>query len=136
MHRKCPFAAPITTGRAACTRAQEVVRRGGSEYDCAAPAAQARCTDLHQRLKAVGLTAFEVEDDLTTMPHSVLVKVQVGGLAGLQRLLGQPAGPIADVDTLVEQAAAQAGGIDAIPVATLADDMTGCKLERRGRRRG
>ena len=33
---KCPFAAPLTKGRFACRHAEEVVRRGGSEYDCRA----------------------------------------------------------------------------------------------------
>lgn len=135
MELKCPFAAPITSGRAACTNAREVVRRGGSEYDCAAPDAHTRCTEVYARLKDVGLAAFEVEDDLTSMPHSVLVKIQGGGLAGLQRLAGEDAPAIDDVDTLLERVLAQSGGIDGVPFDQVANDMTGYKLERRTRRR-
>jgi hypothetical protein len=87
-------------------------------------------------LRAVGLSAFGVEDDLTTMPHSVLVKVQTGGLAGLQRLLGEPADAVEDVASLLDRAVARFGDIDAIPVAELAGDMTSCQLPRHGRRRG
>ena len=137
--RKCPFAAPITTARAACRHATEVVRRGGSEYDCADAAAHDRCTALFIGLKRTGLDAFQVEDDLTQMPHSVLVKIQTGGLTGLRWLLepaADPDAPIADVSALVADAAEAYGGVEQVPVAALAEDMRACKLERRGRRRG
>lgn len=137
--RKCPFAAPITTSRAACRHATEVVRRGGSEYDCDEAAAQDRCSTLFAGLKNTGLDAFEVDDDLTQMPHSVLVKIQTGGLIGLRRLLepaAAPDAPIADVSALAAQAADAYGGVEQVPVASLAEDMRACKLERRSRRRG
>jgi hypothetical protein len=137
--RKCPFAAPITTGRSACAHATEVVRRGGSEYDCADADAHDRCIVLFAGLKRTGLDAFDVEDDLTQMPHSVLVKIQTGGLLGLRRLLEPDAdaeAPVADVASLVARASAAYGGVEQIPYPALADDMLHCKLERRARRRG
>lgn len=135
MELKCPFASPITSGRAACSLAREVVRRGGSEYDCQTEAAHRRCSALFARLKAAGLAAFEVDDDLTQMPHSVLVKVQGGGLAGLQRRLGGDPGWIDDIDALVERALAHWHGLDAIPTEALAAEMLDYKLARRTRRR-
>ncbi|WP_462321404.1 hypothetical protein [Halochromatium sp.] len=135
MELKCPFASPITSGRARCVHAREVVRRGGSEYDCQEVAAHERCTELHARLKTVALSAFQVQDDLTEMPHSVLVKIQGGGLTGLQRLMDGDPTSIDDVSLLVEQAIAHYGGLGALPVERLASDITGFKLERRTRRR-
>lgn len=139
MELKCPFASPITSGRAACSNAREVVRRGGSEYDCISASAHALCNEVHGRLKAVGLQAFGVEDDLTSMPHSVLVKIQGGGLAGLQRLLSKQGreddSVVEDVRVLVEQTLAEHDGLDSVPFEQLAEDMTGYRLERRTRRR-
>jgi hypothetical protein len=136
MEAKCPFAAPITSGRAACHCAHEVVRRGGSEYDCEMPASHERCCAVHARLRAVGLKAFDVDDDLTSMPHSVLVKIQSGGLTGLQRLLSDHGDQIEDVDGFLDRALSQFGGLDNVPFGQLAPDMVGQKLERRTRRRG
>jgi hypothetical protein len=136
--RKCPFAAPITTGRAACSAAVEVVRRGGSEYDCDRADAHARCLSLFAGLKATGLAAFGVEDDLTQMPHSVLVKIQTGGLSGLRRLLDADAdadAPIADVALLAERVVAAHGGVAQVPFDAVADDLLACRLERRVGRR-
>ena len=87
---RCPFSAPLTSAKAACHQAHEVVRRGGTEIDCRSETAHAVCSEVFARLKDRGLQAFGVEDDLTLMPHSVLVKIQTGGLLGIRRLLGDP----------------------------------------------
>ncbi len=136
MNRKCPFAAPLTTGRFACQHAQEVVRRGGSEYDCCSQANQSVCAELFVRLKAQALPAFGVDDDLTAMPHSVLVKVQSGGLLGVQRVLGEGAADdrIDDIASLVNRAIEHFGSTDDVPYADIEGDMTSFKLDRRSRR--
>lgn len=134
---KCPFSAPLVTHQFGCARAREVVRRGGAEIDCTDADAADRCAQLFQRLKAEALPAFGVEDDLLSMPHSVLVKIQYGGLLGLQRVLTgtSPAdGRVADVSALVRDAFARYGQSDAIPCGQFVTDMTAFKPRtRRGR---
>jgi len=132
---KCPFSAPLVTRQFGCTVSQEVIHRGGTEINCTDAAAHARCDRLFQRLKAEALPAFGVEDDLLSMPHSVLVKIQYGGLLGLQRLLRatpQVAERVEDVRTLVAEAALRFG--DQPPCAPLVGDVTAFKPRaRRGR---
>lgn len=134
---KCPFFAPLTKSTAACRHAQEVVRRGGAEFDCLSAPDHIRCEAVFAGLKARGLAAFDVEDDLTQMPHSVLVKIQAGGLLGLQRLILAPAdaGRVADIAQLVQDAVEQFGSAQRIPYAELDADMTAFRLERRAERR-
>lgn len=132
---KCPFSAPLVTRQFGCTVSQEVIHRGGTEINCTDAAAHARCELLFQRLKAEALPAFGVEDDLLSMPHSVLVKIQYGGLLGLQRLLHatpQVTERVEDVRTLVAEAAHRFG--DQLPCAPLVGDITAFKPRaRRGR---
>jgi hypothetical protein len=142
MSLKCPFAAPITAGKAACRNAQEVVRRGGSEYDCRSADAHAVCARLFEQLKAVALPAFGVEDSLLSMPHSTLIKIQSGGLLGLARLVGDPNGgeaggriEVADVADLIRRAEACYGDLGLVPGAELTADMLGYRIDRRGSRR-
>lgn len=131
----CPFAIGLTKRLYQCQHAQEVVRRGGAEYDCTEPSAHATCMGLMARLKTRGLAALGVEDDLATMPHGALVKVQCGGIAGLARLLDMVAAEQAiDIAILVEQAVERYQGVDAVPVAELEPDILAFKLERRTRR--
>jgi len=137
MDLKCPFAAPLTKGDFGCRHAKEVVRRGGSEIDCRSAADHERCRELFLGLKRAALPAFEVEDDLTTMPHSVLVKIQYGGLLGLQRLIREGAAPdaIEDVSMLVSEVQASFGALPQVPYERLLDDMTSFRLQRKTRRR-
>jgi hypothetical protein len=137
MPLKCPFAAPLTKGIASCRHAREVVRRGGSEYDCASEEAHRVCADLFSRLKDRGLGAFGMEEDLTSLPHSVLVKIPSGGLLGLARITGgvPPTGKIEDIAALIDEACIRFGGVQGVPVERLEGDMTGFQLERRARRR-
>jgi hypothetical protein len=132
---KCPFSAPLITRQFGCAHAQEVVHRGGTEINCTAAAAQSRCDQLFQHMKQAALPAFGVEDDLLSMPHSVLVKVQYGGLLGLQRLLRaepQVGERVDDIHALVAEASLRFG--DAVPCGSLVDDITAFKPRaRRGR---
>jgi hypothetical protein len=129
---KCPFSAPLITHQFGCTKAQEVVRRGGAEIDCSDSAAWSRCTALFVRLKAAALPEFGVEDDLLSMPHSVLVKIQHGGLLGLQRELtgtATVAEKVDDIDRLVTDVNAHHG--DSVPVDTVVADIISFKLRAR-----
>ena len=136
MNLKCPFAAPLTKGDFGCSHAREVVRRGGSEYDCGSAPDHARCSELFDGLKRVSLPAFQVDDDLTSMPHSVLVKIQYGGLLGLERLArGETPAAIEDISTTIMAAEQRYGSLEGIPYTDLVDAITGFKLQRRTRRR-
>ena len=136
-NRICPFSATLVKDDFACRHASQVVRRGGVEIVCASGADHQRCTALLQAFKAVALPAFEVSDDLTQMPHSVLVKIQFGGLLGLQHSMhpdDAAAETVRDIATLVDEAEKQFTSISAIPCAPLVADMTSHKLSRRRRR--
>jgi len=132
---KCPFSAPLITRQFGCANSQEVIHRGGAEINCTDAAAHIRCHQLFQRMKLAALPAFGVEDDLLSMPHSVLVKIQYGGLLGLQRLLraeSQVDERVEDIQALVAEASLRFS--DAVPCAPLVDDITAFKPRaRRGR---
>lgn len=128
---KCAFAAPLVAGQFGCAHARHVTRRGGPDVACSVQAGHERCARLYERLKAVALPAFGVEDDLLSMPHSTLVKIQAGGLLSLQRELADSAATtVADINELVEKAAKD--GIETIPVDRLVAGITGYKVRRRG----
>lgn len=131
---KCVFSAPLITRHSGCALAREVTRRGGPEIACTDEAAQAACAQLFDHLKTAALPAFGVEDDLLSMPHSVLVKIQHGGLLGLQRLVQGGAagdGRIDNIQQLVAAAHRQFGEMAAIPADTIVPDITAFKTRTR-----
>jgi len=130
---KCAFSVTQITGQFACEMGQQVTRRGGPDVACTSEAAHQQCARLFQRMKDVALPAFGVEDDLLSMPHSVLVKIQFGGLLGLQRLLDGSAASVEvkNIDGLIGRALEQYGSLEAIPCTAFVEDMTSYKLKRR-----
>lgn len=136
MEHKCAFSQPLISEQFGCEHAEPVVRRGGAEIACRSAEACSRCAALLQRLKRDALPAFGVEDDLLTMPHSVLVKIQFGGLLGVQRLIDAEkatADSVSNINAVVMQAAQTYSGLDELPCALIVDDMTGYQTRRRGR---
>ncbi|UCH53392.1 MAG: hypothetical protein JSW09_00855 [Pseudomonadota bacterium] len=131
---KCSFSAPLITGGYGCSRAKAVTRRGGPDIACTSHEAQVQCTQLYGLLKSAALPAFGVEDDLLTMPHSVMQRIQYGGLRGLQRLLHGNDADVGDVHALVVDAVARYASLEAVPYGEIVPDITGCQ-PRGGRRR-
>ncbi len=130
---KCAFSAPLITEEFGCAQARPVTRRTGPDVACMSAPSQARCAELLQRLKDAALPAFGVPDDPLSMPHSVLQKIQYGGLLGLQRQLQRDEATVRDIDALVRDVVARYTKLDAVPLADIVQDMTGYKLRSRRR---
>jgi hypothetical protein len=129
---KCAFSNTLITNQFGCDKAEPVTRRGGPDIACTSDAGHRRCEKLFQQMKAAALPAFGVEDDLLSMPHSVLVKIQFGGLLGLQRLVdGAGAADVKDIHALIDRATGKYRDPGAIPCPELVPDMTTYKLRRR-----
>jgi hypothetical protein len=131
---KCAFSATLMGNDYGCRHARAVTRRGGPDVACTSPEAQVRCGRLFEAFKLASLPIFGYEDDLLSMPHSCLVKMQFGGLLGLQRVLAPEKGEvtsISDICGLVDEAESRFGVLDGIPYNELVNDITNYKLRRR-----
>jgi hypothetical protein len=131
---KCAFSNTLVTSQFTCEKGEQVTRRGGPDVVCTSDEAHQQCEKLFQRMKHVALPAFGVEDDLLSMPHSVLVKIQFGGLLGLQRKQGNgtdASAVVKNIHGLVSQTIGKYGSLDAIPCQAFVEDMTSYKLKRR-----
>lgn len=115
MSLKCPFSTLQAAGLCGCRQAQQVVRRGGSEYDCENRAAHSLCSGLADGLISIGFAELGYEDDLAATPKSVYDKVWMGGLQGLAELAPvalDDAQALADIWGLVECSSAQLQPLD------------------------
>ena len=133
---RCPFRQVLLPGDFACRHAEVVTRREGPDIACHASETHGRCGEVLARLKEVGLPALGHTDDLTELPHGVAMKVQMGGLLGLQRLLDPGAsasGVVGDVGALVGQAVARYVSSASVPYEDLVPAMAAYQLKRRRR---
>jgi hypothetical protein len=130
---KCAFSGALIGKQYNCQYALEVTRREGPSIACTSATMHQKCAMLMEDLKAAALPQFGHEDDLTQMPHSVLMKIQSGGLAGLQKHL-QGASSVTVVDNiaqLVTDAEQRFGRLSAIPYGDFVQDIVEFKLRRR-----
>ena len=130
---RCPFRRVLLPGDFGCRHATVVTRREGPDIACGAAETNTLCGEVLARLKEAGLPALGFVDDLTQLPHGVAMKVQMGGLLGLARLMGRgdTAAAVDDVGTLIVAAVDRYGGAAAIPCADLVADMASFQLKRR-----
>jgi hypothetical protein len=130
---KCAFSGALIGKQYGCQYALEVTRREGPSIACTSAQMHEQCAVLVDELKTAALPQFGYEDDLTQMPHSVMMKIQSGGLAALQKHLHSAADltVVENVAQLVEDANDHYHGIRAIPCNQLVQDIVDFKLRRR-----
>lgn len=134
----CPFSATLAQNDFACPKAVNIVRRGGSEFACDAPASHQRCATIHAAVKTASLAAMGAEDDLTTLPHSVLVKIQFGTLIGLQQTIDADVSTeqrIDNIDALIGVACDRYPDPDNLPMDAVVQAVEIYKPNRRRRKK-
>ena len=130
----CPFSATLVKKDFGCKHAKEIIRRGGAEIACEKSDVHTVCSTLHNTIKTSALQAMNVEDDLQTLPHSVLVKIQYGGLLGLQKVTmgeSQKGNRIDDISLLVSIVMEKFQSMEDIPFDSINKTIIDYKTQRR-----
>ena len=115
-----------------CQYAEEITRREGPDIACNSTSANALCVEFFTQLKATVLPELGFEDDLTTMPASVLQKIQFGGLLGLYNALHHATTESIDnIHVLVEAAKQYYTEVSEFPYAQCTAAIRDYQLKRR-----
>lgn len=127
---KCPFRATLMTRSFACEHAEEITRREGPDIACNSSELNSRCFNFFNELKGRALAKLGYEDDLTSLPASVLQKIQFGGLLGLQSQMDRNASSelVDNIAALIERASQC---LDDYPFDVCVEAVEKYKLKRR-----
>ena len=116
--RRCPYEKSILTGNCACSRAKRFCIAEREGVCCDADDAQARCLAYLEQLRAQARFALKTTGGHAALPHAKAMRIQVGGLRGVQATL-EPEGAnhphIDDIDGLLHTAIARFGGLAELP---------------------
>lgn len=97
---------------------REVVR-------CLHPSSQQRCNQLHEQLRrAFSFALGRIHGD-EPMPHAHEMRIQCGGLRGLQYVLDE-SGEVTNVDFLLDAALARWGDLTELPYSEVIHAATLC----------
>lgn len=134
--RRCVFEKAALTRMFAC---EKLIRMNIAEREaagCSNPAAQVQCEDLLERLRQSAAFTLKLTHVSGPLPHAKELKVQCGGLLGLQRNVDgdTEARGVANVHGLVEAAKSIYGNLGAFPFQDIVKSV-GEFQGRRPRRR-
>lgn len=116
--RFCPYEKSILTNQARCSRAERFCIAEREGVHCKSDAAQQQCLDLLELLRQQSRFALKSSDNRSALPHAKAMRVQVGGLRGIYRVLhpDDPVPePIPDIFGVIQAAREQAQGLERLP---------------------
>jgi len=113
----CAFYKAVLRRCAACSRAQKVLLAEREAVACKSPGARQRCQEVVQVMREKALFALKLTHLEGALPHGKEIKVECGGLLGLQAAIhpDENSETVADIHALLDEAVAQHGTLDQLP---------------------
>ncbi|HBH34918.1 MAG TPA: hypothetical protein DDW45_00430 [Gammaproteobacteria bacterium] len=137
--RYCAFEKAILTQQCQCSEAHKFCIAEREGVHCNSDAGQQLCLQLLEVLRTRARFALRAtaEERKNLLPHGKAIRIQVGGLRGLQVALnpGQPTPPrIESVIDLVNRAINHFGSLDKLPFALIMRHISAYQSKVRSRR--
>jgi len=132
--RPCPFEKAVLTNRCGCELSQRILLAEREAASCAHVDARDRCVELLGLLRDKARFALKETRIGAPLPHGKEIKVQVGGMLGLQELVGiaaQGATTVNNVSAVLDAALNRYGSIQDLPFQDLVRHVLNYEQRRR-----
>ncbi len=132
IERPCTFEKAVLASCVACERAQRIQIAEREAVTCLNASSLSRCTSLHDSLRhSFAFALGKVRNGDAPLPHAQEMRVQCGGLKGLQHVLHGNA-EVSNVDALLVSVLQQYGELAQIPYSEVVHAATLCYKGRHG----
>lgn len=133
--QRCVFEKSILSRHSDCHLAHRFNLADREGVACSQQQAAELCHVALSQMRDKALFALKLTRIDGPLPHAKEIKVQTGGLYGLQQILGEDNqdAPIADIITLLQRALAHYGSVATLPYTEIARSIV--QFEGRNRRR-
>lgn len=115
----CPFRKTILGGTCQCSRAEMAHLPTGCSVICTSLNAFGQCEQFLDHLINAAQFALHYVDGTDSLTHGKLMKVQHGGLKGLQVLINDSGQAVEDIYGLLNDAITRYVAVEMIPVEAL-----------------
>ena len=135
--RRCVFEKAVLTRRCHCSCSARFYLADREGISCKAGQANARCQQLLQLMRENARFALKLTETGDGLPHAKEIKVQNGGLLGLQAILqaDAPRDSVVDIAALTVQGIETFGSIPQFPFQEIVKSITRFEGRRRPRSR-
>lgn len=129
---RCPFEKPILSAQCGCENATRNVVAERMTVGCRSPIARNNCQLLLEMFKERSRFALKVAATWQDLPFGKQMRVMVGGLTGLQRVLHPDTTARPDnVHALVGEAQQRFGALESLPFDEIVRSVTAYQPKRR-----
>ncbi len=137
----CAFEKGVLTNQCNCSEAERFCIAEREGVRCNNEAGQARCLKWLELLREQARFALRTEEERRLLPHGKAIRLQVGGMRGLLRVLaGESAQEpsereIKDINDALARAEARFGQLEAAPFSEIMRDVAAYQVRKRSRRK-
>jgi hypothetical protein len=126
----CVFEKALLSRCAVCQLAARHALAERETVACTSPVARAECGALSGLLREKSAFALKLTSTQRILPHAMMMKIECGGLRGLQQVLDAEA-PAPDVHKLVLLARERFGDLAALPFSEIVQGVAAFQLRKR-----
>lgn len=130
----CAFEKSVLTNECQCPLAERFCIAEREGVHCASAKAHGRCLQWLELLRSHARFALRSEEERRLLPHGKAMRLQVGGMRGVARLL-QRQDSTAGVDELLVAVADAYGSLEAVPFSEIMPDLSAYQVRKRARKR-
>ncbi len=133
----CAFEKSILTNECLCSQAERFCIAEREGVHCRSEERQARCLHWLELLRQQARFALRADEERRLLPHGKAIRLQVGGMRGLVKVLPGYDGMarIEDVDGILAKAEAEYGSLESAPFSRIMRDVAAYQVRKRARRR-
>lgn len=131
IERPCTFEKAVLARCVACNRSERIQIAEREVVTCQNAASLSRCTSLHDHLRHNFAFALGKTPDDTVLSHAQEMRIQCGGLKGLQQVLHDSC-EVGDVDALLASILLEWGELAEIPYSEVVHAAAVCYKGRHG----
>lgn len=125
MNLHCPFKKTLLAKDFACEHSSITHQPMGCNIVCENDSASSDCNQLMHYLIQSAQFVLKYQPDSDSLTHGKLLKIQYGGLKGLQRLInGDDASTIGNISLLVSQTKDQSQGFENVAYEEILQDIS------------
>ncbi len=126
----CAFEKGVLARCITCSKAEKHLLAERETINCGDPTAQARCLELKTLLRGHSAFALKIPHVGAQLPHAKELKIQCGGLKGLQ-LAMNGSDKVEDAFALIESAISSHGSLDSFPYSNIVQGVVHFEARRR-----
>jgi len=134
----CAFEKSVLTNECRCSQAERFCIAEREGVHCRSEERQTRCLKWLELLREQARFALRAEEQRKLLPHGKAMRLQVGGLRGLIKVLkrtGSESSAVDDVDGMLTEAENHFEALENAPFSEIMREVAAYQVRKRSRRR-